>query len=83
MRPGEESVRVVEEWLEEMGVGEEAEWSKARDWVLLRVPVGLAEDMLDTVCRLYTSDPQQALSLAYRRSTHGSIHRAARMPSAR
>ncbi|VDB84586.1 unnamed protein product [Peniophora sp. CBMAI 1063] len=49
VRPGEESVRVVEEWLEEMGFGEgEAEWSVARDWVLVKVPVGLAEDMLDT-----------------------------------
>lgn len=49
--PHEDSVNAVTEWLEEHGIaGDEVSRSAAGDWVRVRVPVDLAEKMLDTVC---------------------------------
>ncbi len=48
--PHPESVDVVDAWLSSFGLGEsDFERSPAKDWVTLRVPVRLAEAMLDTV----------------------------------
>ena len=48
--PHPESIEVVNEWLGTFGVNEDSlVRSPARDWVTLKVPVGLAEKMLDTV----------------------------------
>jgi len=50
MMPHPESVDAVTEWLATYGIYEEhLSRSSAQDWVTLRVPVGLAEIMLDTV----------------------------------
>lgn len=48
--PQEDSVNAVNEWLEEHGISaDEVSRSAAGDWVRVRVPVDLAEKMLDTV----------------------------------
>ncbi|KZV66414.1 subtilisin-like protein [Peniophora sp. CONT] len=49
VRPEQESIDVVDAWLKELGFGEEdVTRSSAMDWVMIMVPVGMAEDMLDT-----------------------------------
>ncbi|KAG1847884.1 Pro-kumamolisin, activation domain-containing protein [Suillus subalutaceus] len=52
MTPYPETLDVVGEWLALHGLTEEdVIRSSARDWVTIRVPVGLAEEMLDTVSK--------------------------------
>lgn len=49
--PHQESVDLVDEWLQSHGIGEnDFVRSPAKDWVTLRIPVSLVEKMLDTVC---------------------------------
>ena len=48
--PHPESINLVNEWLGSFGITEDSLLrSPARDWVTLKVPVSLAEKMLDTV----------------------------------
>ena len=48
--PHQESIALVNEWLGKFGVNEDSlVRSPAKDWVSLKVPVSLAEKMLDTV----------------------------------
>ena len=48
--PHAESVALVDEWLRSYGVNVEGlTRSPAKDWVTVRIPVSLAEGMLDTV----------------------------------
>ena len=48
--PHQESVELVNEWLGNFGIDEDSlVRSPARDWVTVKVPVSLAEKMLDTV----------------------------------
>lgn len=48
--PHQESIDSVDKWLASFGVKEsDIQRSPARDWIKLRVPVGLAEEMLNTV----------------------------------
>ncbi|KAG2361728.1 peptidase S8/S53 domain-containing protein [Suillus spraguei] len=54
MAPHPETVDIVSEWLALHGLGEEVIHSSARDLVTIRVPVGLAEEMLDTTYYVYT-----------------------------
>lgn len=50
MAPHPETLDVVSEWLSSHGIEEEHLYrSSAQDWVTIRVPVSLAEEMLDTV----------------------------------
>jgi tripeptidyl-peptidase-1 len=51
--PHEESVDLVDEWLQSHGI-EEKDFvrSPAKDWVTLKLPVSLVEKMLDTVCSI-------------------------------
>ncbi|KAL1721726.1 peptidase S8/S53 domain-containing protein [Schizophyllum commune] len=52
--PEEDSVSAVTEWLATHGLEEEhLERSPAGDWVTIRVPVQLAEEMLDTKYHVY------------------------------
>ena len=51
VRPYDESLDIVTQWLEKWGIYEEdISRSAARDWVTVMVPVRLAEQMLNTVC---------------------------------
>ncbi|KAG2068080.1 subtilisin-like protein [Suillus decipiens] len=55
MAPHPETLDIVSEWLALHGLGEgDVIRSSARDWVTIRVPVGLAEEMLDTTYYVYT-----------------------------
>ncbi|KAG2361732.1 hypothetical protein BDR07DRAFT_1286342 [Suillus spraguei] len=55
MAPHPETLDIVSEWLALHGLGEgDVTHSSARDWVTIRVPVGLAEEMLDTTYYVYT-----------------------------
>jgi tripeptidyl-peptidase-1 len=48
--PHPETLDIVDEWLASHGLAEEdLIRSSANDWVTIRVPVGLAEEMLNTV----------------------------------
>ena len=50
VRPYDESLRLVAQWLERWGIYEEdISRSAAADWVTVMVPVRLAEQMLNTV----------------------------------
>ncbi|KAG1752553.1 peptidase S8/S53 domain-containing protein [Suillus paluster] len=54
MAPHPETLDVVREWLASHGLVEEnLIRSSANDWVTIRVPVGLAEEMLDTTYHVY------------------------------
>ncbi|KAG2138054.1 peptidase S8/S53 domain-containing protein [Suillus bovinus] len=54
MAPHPETLDVVSEWLALHGLAEEElVRSSALDWVTIRVPVGLAEEMLDTTYHVY------------------------------
>ncbi|KAG0697324.1 peptidase S8/S53 domain-containing protein [Suillus ampliporus] len=54
MAPNPETLDVVSEWLASHGLMEEdLVRSSANDWVTIRVPVGLAEEMLDTTYHVY------------------------------
>lgn len=49
--PHKDSLETVVEWLKDHGLeGDNVQLSAARDWVTVRLPVALAEAMLDTVC---------------------------------
>ena len=51
VRPYDESLDLVTEWLEKWGIYEEdISRSAAKDWVTITIPVRLAEQMLNTVC---------------------------------
>ncbi|KIJ69790.1 hypothetical protein HYDPIDRAFT_77750 [Hydnomerulius pinastri MD-312] len=53
--PHPETLDEVSEWLASHGIEEEhLTRSSAQDWVTIRVPVSLAEDMLDTKYYIYT-----------------------------
>ncbi|KAF8841599.1 subtilisin-like protein [Paxillus ammoniavirescens] len=55
MAPHPETLDVVSEWLASHGIEEEHLYrSSAQDWVTIRVPVSLAEEMLDTKYHVYT-----------------------------
>lgn len=50
MAPQPESVQLVEEWLASHDLaGDALSRSSAGDWITVKVPVALAETMLDTV----------------------------------
>jgi len=50
VRPYDESLDLVTEWLEKWGIYEEdISRSAAKDWVTVIIPVGLAERMLNAV----------------------------------
>lgn len=50
VRPHDESLGLVTQWLEQWGIYEEdISRSAAKDWVTVMVPVRLAEQMLNTV----------------------------------
>ncbi|KAG1893462.1 peptidase S8/S53 domain-containing protein [Suillus fuscotomentosus] len=54
MAPHPESLDIVNEWLASYGLAEESLFrSSANDWVTIRVPVSLAEEMLDTTYSVY------------------------------
>jgi tripeptidyl-peptidase-1 len=49
--PHQESLDSVDKWIASFGIkDDEIQRSPARDWVKLRIPVRLAEEMLNTVC---------------------------------
>lgn len=53
--PEPESVHLVNEWLASHGLYEDSlSRSPAKDWVLVKVPVTLAEAMLKTVCDAFS-----------------------------
>ncbi|KAI0737696.1 tripeptidyl peptidase A [Daedaleopsis nitida] len=53
--PHDESVRLVNEWLASHGLYEEhLSRSPARDWVIVKIPVSLAEEMLKTEYHVWT-----------------------------
>ncbi|KAI0737695.1 tripeptidyl peptidase A [Daedaleopsis nitida] len=55
--PHDESVHLVNEWLASHGLYEEhLARSPARDWVIVKVPVSLAEEMLKTEYHVWTHD---------------------------
>ncbi|KAL1736033.1 peptidase S8/S53 domain-containing protein [Schizophyllum commune] len=52
--PEDASLSAVNDWLAEHGLSEEhIERSPARDWVIVNIPVALAEDMLDTTYNVW------------------------------
>ncbi|KAF5358974.1 hypothetical protein D9758_004895 [Tetrapyrgos nigripes] len=55
--PHQESIDAVSEWLATHGIGEsDIQRSPARDWVTIKVPITLAEKMLDTTYHVWTHD---------------------------
>lgn len=98
--PHEDSLNAVDAWLRGHGLGEEdVVRSPAKDWVTLRLPVGMVEKMLDTV-RYYSFDinsyltgtmmnttlmrlPLPPPSCFYRNTLCGSIRRQEILSSAR
>ncbi|KAN0097087.1 Peptidase S8/S53 domain containing protein [Tylopilus felleus] len=55
MAPHPETLDVVSEWLSSHGIEEEHVYrSSAQDWVTIRVPVAVAEEMLNTKYDVYT-----------------------------
>ncbi|KAF8138893.1 peptidase S8/S53 domain-containing protein [Boletus edulis] len=55
MAPHPGTLEVVDEWLSSYGIEDEYLYrSSAQDWVTIRVPVALAEKMLDTKYYIYT-----------------------------
>ena len=62
--PHPDSVRLVEEWLADHGIGQDSlSQSPAKDWVTIKVPVSVAEKMLHTVgsllSRYFTRSPRK------------------------
>ena len=52
--PHPNSLNAVNDWLANYGLGEsDVARSAAKDWVTIRIPVGLVEEMLDTVSDLF------------------------------
>ena len=48
--PHDESIELVDDWLASYGIFEDNfERSAAQDWVKLKIPIGVAEQMLNTV----------------------------------
>ena len=76
--PRPESLNLVNEWLSSFGVNEDSlVRSPAKDWITLKVSVGLAEKMLDTVSFLiFTSLVLQSSIHFCRPIMSGSILRA-------
>lgn len=73
--PHQDSINAIDEWLATHGLDDTSlVRSPAKDWVTIKVPVSLAEKMLDTVCGLvnYTI---RAISYFVRLITSGNIRR--------
>ena len=86
MAPHEDSVSAVDEWLAEYGfASHEVSRSPAGDWVNIRLPVSLANEMLKTVRSLawYTPDLANCCLSVSRNITSGSMRRQAMPSSAR
>ncbi|KAK7470304.1 hypothetical protein VKT23_001735 [Stygiomarasmius scandens] len=54
--PHDESLSLVNEWLASHGIQEDFTRSPARDWVIVDVPLSLAETMLDTTYHVWKHD---------------------------
>ncbi|KAF5358921.1 hypothetical protein D9758_004865 [Tetrapyrgos nigripes] len=55
--PHQESIDLVSEWLATHSIGEsDIRRSPARDWVTIKIPITLAEKMLDTTYHVWTHD---------------------------
>ncbi|CCL99284.1 uncharacterized protein FIBRA_01300 [Fibroporia radiculosa] len=55
--PHDESIQLVEEWLASHGISaDDLTRSPAKDWVTIKVPVSLAEKMLDTEYHVWLHD---------------------------
>lgn len=60
--PLPDSLGAVEDWLALYGISsEELERSPAKDWIKIRVPVALAEEMLHTVSSIQVSTSNRGL----------------------
>ena len=65
MTPHPESLDAASEWLSSYGIEEEHLYrSSAQDWVTVRVPVALAEEMLKTVSTLLSLPPHTQIRRA-------------------
>jgi len=75
--PHDESLTLVDEWLASHGIREEDfTRSPARDWVTIKVPVRLAEKMLDTVRKMSFPAHYQLIQLLHRLIIYGFMSRA-------
>ncbi|KAG9317808.1 peptidase S8/S53 domain-containing protein [Chiua virens] len=76
MAPHPETIDAVSEWLSSHGIEEEHLYrSSAQDWVTIRVPVSLAEAMLDTKYHVYThSDSGESIVRTTSYSLPESLH---------
>ena len=82
--PEAESVHLVNEWLASHGVYEDGlTRSPAKDWVHIKIPVALAEEMLKTVCAFFSSYMPCSDVFYLRNTTFGRMMRPVPPSSAR
>lgn len=68
--PHDESIELVDDWLASYGISDkDFERSPAQDWVKLKIPIGLAEEMLNTV-----SQPKGFRDAISRQCAKGILH---------
>jgi tripeptidyl-peptidase-1 len=74
VKPTKESSDSVHEWLRENGV-EDLSYSSAKDWIIVRLPVGFVEDLLDTEYHNYKHDDGHVVARTTKWSLPSHLHR--------
>ena len=70
--PDRESLELVDDWLASYGIFEDSfERSAAQDWVKLKIPIGVAEQMLNTVSAQSEGHESHFLNTALRNTMSG------------
>lgn len=73
VRPEEESVRLVHQWLQEHGV-EDIDYSPSQDWISVIMPIEKAEELLQTKYTKFKHTTGEALSRAPEWSLPQHLH---------
>lgn len=73
--PSEASLNAVHEWLEDNNISlDHVEYTPAKDWVVVALPVSAVEELLDTEYHVYENDAGTRLVRTTQYSLPKSLH---------
>lgn len=73
VRPSDESVDLVQEWLAEHGINDHA-LNSAKDWIIVAIPIEKAEQLLQTTYSKFTHSDGSSVSRAPEWSLPAHLH---------
>lgn len=73
--PSEQSLDAVHEWLEDNNVRlDQVEYTPAKDWIVVALPVSEVEELLDTEYHVYEDDKKSRIVRTTQYSLPKSLH---------